>query len=84
MGVDFVRLKIATFAGGNTGPHSMVGGLACGDIRLGALDDWLAEKMAEQERERSKAHADVLLWAKIAAWAAIVGIIVAVVLSFKK
>jgi hypothetical protein len=65
-----IRMKVAAYAGGHTGPGSFIGGFRCGDIERRDIDGWLSEKTHEESKQQSK----ILLWAKIAAWAAIVSV----------
>jgi hypothetical protein len=79
MGAERVRLKVVSYAGGNTGPESFIPGFACGQIRRDAIDDWLAEKQREEIARQARGYATNLRWTKIAAWAAIASVLVATV-----
>ena len=70
-GAATVRLKLI-HAGPGRG--ASVAGFKCGDIARGDIDDWLVDKSAEEARVQNS----TLLWAKIAALAAIVGVLVGV------
>ena len=54
-----------------TGRDAAISGFKCGDITRGDIEDWLAEKNAEESGQQSA----ILRWARIAGWAGIVGVI---------
>jgi hypothetical protein len=74
MGPERVSLMLANWAGGHTGPESIIGGFASGGIRRNAIDPWLTEKQAQKNAQEKVAR----VWVKIAAWAAIVSAVAAV------
>jgi hypothetical protein len=75
MGPERVILMLANWAGGHTGPESMIGGFASGDIRRSAIDHWLDKALAERRAQETVER----VWVKIAAWAALVSAVAAVV-----
>ena len=54
-----------------TGRDGAISGFKCGDINRGDIEDWLAEKNAEEAVQQSA----TLRWARIAGWAGIVSVI---------
>jgi hypothetical protein len=74
LGAEYVRLKIVGYAGGHTGGNSMIGGFNTGDMKRGAIEDWLVEESDKEAETKAAEQALVLRWAKIAAWAAIAGV----------
>lgn len=72
-GLASIRLKLAAYSGGHTGPGSAIGGFRCGDITRSDIDDWLIEKTAEETKQQR----DTLFWARVAGWGTIISIIVA-------
>jgi hypothetical protein len=49
----------------------LIPGFKCEDITRGDIEDWLAEKSAEETAQQSA----TLRWARIAGWAGIVSVI---------
>jgi hypothetical protein len=80
LGTENVRLQLA-HAGPSRG--SVVPGLGKRPdqqfgMTRGDVEDWLAE----QTREAARQQADILWWAKAAAFIGLLGIIVAIVIAF--
>lgn len=74
-GAASVRMKLAAYSGGHTGPGSSIGGFQCGDITRSDIDAWLSEKTKDEAKQQKR----TLFWAQVAAWAAIISIVVTVV-----
>lgn len=72
LGPEYVRSKLAGYGGGR---NAAIGGFKHGDITRSDIEEWLAEKNLEQVAQQSA----TLFWAKIAAWAGIVSVIVAAI-----
>jgi hypothetical protein len=68
--IENVRLKLA-YSGAGRG--AVMPGLGDGTILRGDVEDWLAEKAKLEAKE----GAATLLWAKIAGWAGVVGVVLA-------
>ena len=83
-GTEYVRLKIIGYAGGHTGRESMIGGFKTGDMKRGAIEDWLLARSTEEAAEKAGEQAAILRWAKIAGWAAMVGVVVAIIIALIK
>ena len=84
LGTAYVRLKIVNYAGGHTGRKSMIGGFDTGDMMRKAIEDWLVTRSAQEAAEQAKEQADILKWAKIAAWAAIAGVVITIIVAILK
>jgi len=76
-GPERVTSILANWAGGLTGPESMIGGLDCGDIRRAAIDSWLTEKQAQKSAQERVDR----LWVRVAAWAAIAGVVIQILIG---
>lgn len=74
LGPPYVRSKLAGYGGGR---GAAIGGFACGEITRSEVEGWLIEKHAED----TALQQGTLLWAKIAGWASIVGVIVTIALG---
>jgi hypothetical protein len=72
LGPETVRAKLLQSGAGR---GADVPGFKTGYLTRSDVDDWLAEKHAEEESRQK----NTLRWAKIAAWAAIIGVVVGVV-----
>jgi hypothetical protein len=72
LGPDYVRSKVIAYAGGHTGRLSMIA-FDAGEMRCGDIEDWLTETSTKESAKNAKERATILKWAKIAAWAVIVG-----------
>jgi hypothetical protein len=68
LGAAYIRLKLTQYA---VGPGASLSGFRCGDITRGDIEDWLAEKSAEETAQQSA----ILRWAMIAGVAGIVSVI---------
>jgi hypothetical protein len=84
-GAASIRFKLTTYSAG-AGRTAAISGFKCGDITRGDIDDWLAEKSAEETAQQSA----TLRWARIAGWAGItsvvltaIGIVISIWLSAK-
>jgi hypothetical protein len=77
-GPDNVRRQLA-YAGAN--PGSVVPGLGDGMMTRGDVQEWLAEIERKSAEEQKEATASTLFWAKVAAWAGIIGIVVTIVIA---
>jgi hypothetical protein len=77
-GPDNVRRQLA-YAGAN--PGSVVPGLGDGTMTRGDVQEWLAEIERKSAEEQKEATASTLFWAKVAAWAGIIGIVVTIVIA---
>jgi hypothetical protein len=77
-GPDNVRRQLA-YAGAN--PGSVVPGLGDGMMTRGDVQEWLAEIERKSAEEQKEATANTLFWAKVAAWAGIIGIVVTIVIA---
>ena len=72
-GVTNVRLKLSSYGGGR---GAALNGAYPGEtMTRGDVEDWLAEKSAEEERMARS----TLRWAKIAGWAAIAGVLLTLI-----
>ena len=65
-GAVSIRFKLTQHGAGRS---AAISGFKCGDITRGDIEDWLAEKSAEEAAQQSA----ILRWARIAGWAAIIG-----------
>jgi hypothetical protein len=65
-----VGLKL--MAHGGPGRGAAIAGFDCGSINRGDIEDWLAEKTRQEERQQ----AQTLQRAKIAGWAGIVAAVI--------
>jgi hypothetical protein len=77
-GPDNVRRQLA-YAGAN--PGSVVPGLGDGMMTRGDVQEWLAEIERKSAEEQKEATASTLFWAKVAAWAGIIGLVVTIVIA---
>jgi hypothetical protein len=77
-GPDNARRQLA-YAGAN--PGSVVPGLGDGMMTRGDVQEWLAEIERKSAEEQKEATASTLFWAKVAAWAGIIGIVVTIVIA---
>jgi hypothetical protein len=68
-GLALARMKLIEYSGNR---ETVVGGFPCEYMKRGDLEDWVAEKGREEARQQT----NILLWAKIAAGAGIIGVIV--------
>ena len=56
--------------------------LSCGImLTRGDVQEWLAEIERKSAEEQKEATASTLFWAKVAAWAGIIGIVVTIVIA---
>jgi hypothetical protein len=78
LGPDNVRRQLA-YAGAGAG--SIVPGLGDGMMLRGDVQEWLAEIERKNTEEQKQATANTLFWAKVAAWAGIIGIVVTIVIA---
>jgi|SRR5262249_50846960 len=83
--VSYVRQQLP-YAG--AGPGAVVPGLGNGTMLRGDVAEWVAEKDRELQRAQTqlqRAQAQLqestLFWAKVAAWAGVAGIIVAIIIA---
>jgi hypothetical protein len=67
-GAASIRFKLTQYGAGRP---AAISGFKCGDITRGDIEDWLAEKNAEETAQQSA----ILRWARIAGWAGIVSVI---------
>jgi hypothetical protein len=67
-GAPSIRLKLTQYG---VGRGAAISGFKCGDITRGDIEDWLAEKNAEETAQQSA----ILRWAMIAGVAGIVSVI---------
>jgi hypothetical protein len=67
-GAVSIRFKLTQYG---SGPGASIGGFKCGDITRVDIEDWLAEKSAEETAQQSA----ILRWARIAGWAGIVSVV---------
>jgi F0F1-type ATP synthase membrane subunit c/vacuolar-type H+-ATPase subunit K len=74
-GAATVRAHLGGFA---LGAGADIAGFKSGNITRSDITDWLAEKSKKEESKQ----AAVLLWAKIAAIASIIGVVVGIVAIF--
>jgi hypothetical protein len=72
LGAPYIRLKLTQYGSGR---GASISGFKCGDITRGDIEDWLAEKSAEETAQQSA----ILRWARIAGWAAIASVILAAI-----
>jgi hypothetical protein len=71
-GVDVVRLKL--LQNGNRREQAMDGFGGTGNVTIGDVEDWLSERTRADTAQQAK----TLLWAKVAGWASVIGIVIAV------
>ena len=71
-GPTSIRFKLTQYGAGR---GALIGGLICGDITRGDIEDWLAEKSKAEAALQSA----ILRWARIAGCAAIIGAVLAAV-----
>jgi hypothetical protein len=71
LGVWVVQKKLDQAAAGH---GALVRGFVCGEIERGFIEKWLSEK----ERADARQQAATLRWARIAGWASVLAVIVAV------
>jgi hypothetical protein len=67
-GAASIRFKLMQHGAGR---GASISGFKCGDITRGDIEDWLAEKNAEETAQQSA----ILRWARIAGWAGIVSVV---------
>jgi hypothetical protein len=67
-GAVSIRFKLTQYG---SGPGASIGGFKCGDITRVDIEEWLAEKSAEETAQQFA----ILRWARIAGWAGIVSVI---------
>ena len=70
-GVANVRLKLSSYGGGRA--SALNGAYPGEEMTRGDVEDWLAERAAEE----SKMALTTLRWAKIAGWAGIASVVLA-------
>jgi hypothetical protein len=68
LGAASIRFKLTQHGSGR---GASISGFKCGDITRGDIEDWLAEKNAEETAQQSA----ILRWARIAGWAGIVSVV---------
>jgi hypothetical protein len=71
-GTEIVRIQLFQYGAGR---DTVVDGFKCEPVRRGDLEDWLAQKTRDEALQQS----NILFWAKVAGWAAILGVIAALV-----
>jgi hypothetical protein len=69
-----IKMMLAAYHGGMTGPGSAIGGFKNGDITRSDIDQWLTEKLFEESQQQTK----TLFWAKMGGWTGLLGLAVAI------
>jgi hypothetical protein len=72
-----VRSKLTSYGGGHN--STLDGFLRAGSPLRGDVESWLAEQSKLEAAQQHAAQSEILRWAKIAAWAGIVGAILTAV-----
>jgi hypothetical protein len=69
-GAKVVSFKLMAQPGADKG--AAIRGFNCGDITRGDVEDWLADKARDEERQQAR----ILQWARIAGWSGIVAAVI--------
>lgn len=80
LGAENVRIKLIHGGAGRGAdvPGFKTGRNGGGNLTRGDVEDWLAGKHTQEESRQNS----TLLWARIAGWASIIGIAVAIAIAF--